>query len=164
MRPHVLLHEPVRVPDGPDSPMLGIGGESRDGRSSRRLDLLSQRDFVQWLDGRPGRRSSGAIVAIRLREPSDTALDALAGASIRAVRPDDRVGRLADGTIAIWLDGLPPHAAEARADRLRLGLQRQGVPAFDLAAMPVATGDDRPAMTLLDAVASDIGRLERVPS
>lgn len=156
----------VRAPDGPDSPAPGVGAavETRSGRASRRVDSLSRADFAGWIDARSFTRSSGALVLLRLRQPSAHALEALAAASVRAVRPNDRVGHAGAAAIAIWLEGMPPHLAEMRADRLRLSLQRQAAPAFDLAALPVAAGDGRSASELLAIAAEHVGSLEHIPS
>lgn len=156
----------ARAPDGPDSPSLGLGAaaEARSGRASRRVDSLSRADFAEWLDARPFARSGGALLVLRLRQPSSDALDALAAASVRAVRPNDRVGHAGAAAIAIWLEGMPPHLTDMRADRLRLSLQRQGAPEFDLAALPVAAGNGRSASELLAIAAGHVGSLEHIPS
>jgi hypothetical protein len=158
----------ARAPDGPDSPLPPVvevaAAEARGGRASRRLDCLSQDAFAAWLDSRPRGRAGGALVVLRLREPGEAALGALAEASVRAVRPGDRVGRAGAAAIAIWLDGLPASLAEPRAERLRVSLQRQGLRGFDLVALPVAASDARDADALLAAAAERVGSLERVPS
>ena len=158
----------VRAPDGPDSRALGVAEaaapDARGGRASRRLDSLSEAEFAAWLDGRQRGRTGGALIVLRPRQPGAAALDALAEASVRAVRPGDRVGRAGAVAIAIWLDGLPPTLAETRAERLRLSLHRQGIRDMDLAALPVAANDAREAAALLAAAAERIGSLEHVPS
>lgn len=158
----------ARAPDGPDSPGLGVAeaaaADPRGGRASRRLDRLSEAEFAAWLDGRQRGRTGGALIVLRPRQPGEVALDALAEASVRAVRPCDRVGRAGAAAIAIWLDGLPPTLAETRAERLRLSLQRQGIRDMDLAALPVPANDARAAVALLAAAAERIGSLEHVPS
>ena len=155
----------ARAPDGPDSPALHpAGAEARSGRASRRLDSLPGKEFFLWLDSRSRGRTGGALVVLRLRQQGEAELCALAEASVRAIRPSDRVGRAGAATLAIWLDGLPPHLAKPRAERLRLSLQRQGLREFDLVALPVAAQDMRDAAELLAAAADGIGGPERVPS
>jgi hypothetical protein len=153
----------ARAPDGPDSPVSGAAGlaaaDARSGRASRRLESLAGEAFAAWLDSRPRGRSTGALVVLRLREAGAASLDALAEASVRAVRPGDRVGRVGAAAIAIWLDGLPTPLAEPRAERLRLSLQRQGFRDLDLIALPVAANDARDAAALLTAAAERIGSL-----
>jgi len=158
----------ARAPDGPESrlpPLAGVAaGDGRSGRASRRCDCLPADAFAAFLDSRPRGRSGGALIVLRLRQAGAAALDALAEASLRAVRPGDRVGRAGAAALAIWLEGLPSALAEPRAERLRLGLQRQGLRDFDLIALPVAANDGRDTAALLRLAAERIGSLEHAPS
>lgn len=148
--------------------MLGVAlaaaAEPRGAYPPRRLEQLSESAFVAWLESRPRGRSGGALVVLRPRQPDEAALDALASATARAVRPGDRVGRAGAVAVAIWLDGLPPMLAEPRAERLRLSLHRQGICDIDLATLAVAADDGRDAAALLAEAAERLGSLEHVPS
>ena len=163
----IPLPGPVPAPDGPDSSLASLGAahdsglEGSRGRASRRLDALSAEAFAAQVDRRASCRIGGALILLRLRHTPDGAFDALIGASLRAVRPGDTVGRLGDDTAAIWLQGLPHTHAETRAERLRVALHRQGVRGLDVVALPVMTTDRRDAAALLAAAAEAVGGLER---
>ncbi|MFN6953196.1 MAG: hypothetical protein ACK4PG_00220 [Acetobacteraceae bacterium] len=156
----------ARAPDGPDSPALGLacvtGAEPRPGRASRRIETLSEAAFAAWLDARLPARQGGALIILRLRHAGEAALQGLAEASVRAVRPDDRVGRAGPASLAIWLEGVPAALAARRSERLRLSLHRLGVQGFDLATLPVCPTDVRNSAALLAAAAARIGTSERV--
>ena len=156
----------ARAPDGPDSPALGLacvtGAEARLGRASRRIETLSEAAFAAWLDARLPARQGGALILLRLREAGEAALQDLAEASVRAVRPDDRVGRAGPASLAIWLEGVPAGLVAQRTERLRLSLHRVGVPDFDLGTLPVCRTDPRDSAALLGAAAACIAAPERM--